>query len=75
MLEQLCEENRSGGLGKSSEEVSVDEDEDEGRSERLNSGSSVGQDDKRESAWSCESGAADTQEAAAARCAGAGPPL
>lgn len=58
---ELCAENRSGGLGKSSKKVSefaVDEDEE--WSERFTSGSSAGQGGKWASAWSCESGAADT---------------
>lgn len=61
---QLCDENRSGGLGKSSQAVS----------ESTGSGPGVGHGGGTVSAWRCATGAADTQEEAVARYVGAGPP-
>ncbi len=80
VFEQLCDENRSGGLGKSSAEISesaVDEDEESrGRfSSTFGSGSGVGKGGRLVSVWSCAAGAADTQEEAGARCVAAGPRL
>lgn len=75
---QLCDENRSGGLGKSSGEVSesaVDEDEESRGRFWSKCGSGVEKVDRQVSVWSCAAAAADTQEEAAARCAGAGPRL
>lgn len=82
VFEQLLDEKRSGGLGKSSKEVSestVDEDE-EGR-ERFRSWSTYGsvsgfgKDGRQVSVWSCTASAADTQEEARAMCVAAGPRL
>lgn len=80
VFEQLCDENKSGGLGNSSKEVSesaVDGDE-ESRERfeswsRYDSGAEKG--GRQGSVWSCAAGAADKQVEAGARCAGAGPPL
>lgn len=78
--ERLCDENKSGGLGKSSKEGSesaVDEDEEKGKGfgSWSKCGSGDAQGGRQVSVWSCGAGAADTQEEAGARCAGAGPPL
>lgn len=78
MLEQLCDENRSGGLGKSNKEVSestvdVDEESREGSGSKYGSASGVVQGGRQVSVWSRTAGAADTQEAAGARYVGAGP--
>lgn len=80
VLEQLRNENRSGGLGKSCKEVSeFTVDEDEGSRERFRSkygsGSSVGPGGWQISVWTCAAGVADTQEEAEARYVGAGPLL
>ncbi|CAB1458216.1 unnamed protein product [Pleuronectes platessa] len=78
VFEQLCDEKRSGGLAKEESESAV---EDEERREKSGSGSecgcgsSVGWGDGQGSAWSCATGAAETQEEAKARYEGAGPPL
>lgn len=75
---QLCDENRSGGLGKSSREVSESTVHEDGESRgRFWSkyGSGVEKVDRQVSVWSRAAAAADTQEEAAARCAGAGPRL
>lgn len=82
MSEQLCDENRFGGLGKSSKEVSISAvDEDEESRERFGSwceygsGASVVQGGSQEYVWSSAAEAADRQEEAAAMYVGAGPPL
>lgn len=80
VLEQLCDENRSGGLGKSSQEVSESTVEDDeggewfGSRSKCGSGSSVGQGGRQVSVC-CVAGAADTQEEAMAKYVGAEPPL
>lgn len=80
LIGQLCNENRSGGLGKSSAEVSESTvDEDEESREKFGSwfklGFVAGRDGIHVSVWSCAGGAADTREEAGARCAAAGPRL
>lgn len=81
-FEQLCDENKSGGLGKSSKEVSESTVDEDGESrEKFGLWSKccsifvVGKDSRQASVWSCEAGAAGTQEEAGARCVGAGPRL
>ena len=81
IFEQLCNENRSGGLGKSSHEVSESPVENEESMERFRSwskcgsGFSLGQGGRQVSVWRCAAGEADTQEEAMARYVGAVPPL
>lgn len=80
VFEQLCDENRSGGLGKSSKEVSestVDEDEEsrERFRSKNGSGSGVGKGGRQVTVWSCAAVAAGTQAEAEATCVGAAPPL
>ena len=80
--EQLCNENRSGGLGKLNEEAAefTVEDREESRGRfRLwskdDSGSSAEQGGELVSAWSCAAGAADTSEGGGAMYVGVVPPL
>lgn len=80
--EQLCDENKSGGLGKSSKELSesaVDEDKESrekfGLWSKCCSGFVVGKGSRQAAVGSCGAGAADTQGEAGARCVGAGPRL
>lgn len=78
VFEQLCDENRFGGLGKSSEEVSesaVDEESRERFGSKYGWGVSVAQGGSQEYVWSSAAGAADTQEEAAATYVGAELPL
>lgn len=80
VFEQLCDEKRSGGLGKSNKEVSESTvDVDEESRERFGSwskyGSGVGQGGRQVTVWSCAAEAADRQEEAGARYVAAGPPL
>lgn len=81
VFERLRDENRSGGLGKSSQEPSGSTTEDEeGRGKfgswcKCGCGSSVVQGGRKVTVWSCAAEAAGTQEEAAATYVGAGPPL
>lgn len=81
VFEQLCDENKSGGFGKSSKELSestVDDDEESREKFGLWSKCScfgVVEGSRQASVWSCKAGAADTQEEAGARCVAAGPRL
>lgn len=80
VFEQLCDENRSGGLGKSSKDVSEFKVDEDGESvERFGSlskyGSAFGQGGRQVAVWSCAAGAADPLEEAGAMYVGAGPPL
>lgn len=82
VFEKLCDEKRSGGLGKSSKEVSesaVNEDEESrercGSCSKYGSGVSAVQEGRLASAWNCAAEAADTPGEAAARCVGAARPL
>lgn len=82
VFEQLRDENKSGGLGKSSKEASestVDADEESrerfGLWSKYGSGSGAEKGGGWVSVWSCAAWAADKQVEAGARCVAAGPPL
>lgn len=74
---QQWDENKSGGLGKSSKNVweSTADEESRERFELLSkcSGSGDGEGSRWVSIWSCAVWAADTREEGGATCVGAGP--
>lgn len=73
-MEQLCDKNKSGGLGKSKPKVSESSVENCPWS-KCGSCSTAGVGDRQESPWSCACVAADMQEETVARYDGAEAPL
>lgn len=77
VFESLCDENKSGGFGKSSKELSESTADEEGGEKHgfwsKCCGFGDGEGSRKALAWSCATGAAGTQEEGGARCAAAGP--
>lgn len=74
-FEQIRDENRSGGLGKSSKESSEDVDEESREKFGSKCGSGFCAAGREVRVWRSAAGAADTQGGAEAMCGGAEPPL